>query len=296
VTTTADRPWALDVYCCEGAASRGLFRAGYNVAGIDLFKHVNAKGKRVGYSQDRYPFPSVQMDALEALDRLLAGRSLHFVDPFGSGARLRLTDFALGWGSPPCQHASAGTRALRAQGKSEHPALIEPTRERFEAARELTGADWVIENVKGAALRDPVTLCGSMFGLSAIDADGQRLHLERHRMFEATFPLVPPAECDHTYLWAAGVYGGSRRAKVAKGTPLDVAAPLDRHAARFERHGGYVPRSIDVRRKLLGLDEYAHFPGKPMTSAGMNECIPPEYALWVGMAALANAARQENVA
>lgn len=269
------RPIALDFYCCEGAASRGLERAGFEVFGIDLFKHEDPNtGKRVGYSQDRYPYPSIQMDAIEALDHLLYGGAFPF--------RLNnvewwtgLDDVALLWGSPPCQHASAGTRALRAQGRSKHPALIEPTRERFEA----TGLPWVIENVKGAALRDPVMLCGSMFGLRANDADGEPLYLERHRMFEASFPITAPAECDHTQGWAAGVYGGSRRAKVAKGTPHAISAPLDRRAARYERKGGYVPRSLDVQRQLLGVDDR-------MTAGGMKECVPPVYAQHVGLQAL----------
>lgn len=274
-----DRPIAIDFFCCEGAVSRGLHRAGFDVVGVDLFKHANAKGKRVGYSQDRYPFHSWQGDAIEALDRLLAGEALDFVKAGRVDWRrtVRLSDVTLKWGSPPCQHASAGTRALRAQGKSEHPALIEPTRERFQQM----GGLWVIENVSGAALHDPTLLCGSMFGLRTDDADGEPLYLERHRLFEASFPIEAPGPCDHTLGWAAGVYGGSRRAKVPKGTPHAVSAPLDRHEARYVRHGGYVPRSMDVQRQLLGLDDDL------MTGGGMRECVPPSYAEHVARAALA---------
>ena len=279
--TMSDRPIAIDFYCCEGAASRGLQRAGFDVVGVDLFKHTNDKGKRVGYSQSRYPFPSWQGDAIEALDYLLAGYSLRFVK--GSVVRhVGLADAVLAAGSPPCQHATAGLRAARVKG-DRRPALIEPTRERFERARAEFGVEWVIENVSGAALREPTMLCGSMFDLRTPDADGEMLALERHRLFEASFPIEAPAPCNHDERlgWTAGVYGGSRRAKTPPGASLAYAAAVDRHAARFERHGGYVPRDRDVQRRLLGLPK-----DHGMTLGGMRECIPPAYAQWVGEAAL----------
>lgn len=281
--STFAKPIAVDFYCCEGAVSRGLERAGFDVVGVDLFRHRNAKGKLVGYEQGRYPYPSLQADAIATLDHLLAGNLLIVVDKSGRRYAIHPRDVALWWGSPPCQHASAGTRALRAQGKSEHPALIEPTRDRFVALRAQHGGEWVIENVKGAALHDPVTLCGSMFDLRTPDADGLMLRLERHRLFEATFAIEPPAECVHDEAlgWAAGAYGGSRRAKVPKGTPHAVAAPLDRHAARFVRKGGYVPRSLDVQRRLLGIDDDL------MSAGGLRECVPPAYAELIGHAARA---------
>lgn len=275
-----DRPIALDFYCCEGAASRGLVDAGFDVYGVDLFKHLNAKGKRVGYSQSRYPFPSVQMDALKALNLLLAGFELIFENAVDRQA-IGLRDVTLLWGSPPCQHASAGTRTMRKRGESDHPALIEPTRERFETAREQYDVEWVIENVSGAALREPTMLCGSMFDLRTPDVDGEMLALERHRLFEAPFEIEQSRPCDHSHGWAAGVYGGGRRAKRRDGESLAEVAPRDRRAARFERHGGYVPRDPDVQRRLLGLPA-----DHGMTQGGMRECIPPAYAQHVGEAAL----------
>lgn len=170
---------------------------------------------------------------------------------------------------------------MRAQGDDRHPALIEPTRERFEQLVAQYGGEWVIENVSGAALHDATLLCGSMFDLRTPDSDGVMLRLERHRLFEASFPIDQPRACVHDERegWAAGVYGGSRRAKVAKGTPHAVSAPLDRHEARFVRKGGYVPRSLDVQRRLLGVDDR-------MTGGGMAECVPPAYAEHVGNACL----------
>lgn len=84
------------------------------------------------------------------------------------------------WASPPCQ---AHTLAQRIR-KNTHPDLIEPTRARLRAA----GAPYCIENVPGAPLIDPITLCGAMFGLRTY----------RHRLFEASFPLSAPNHPEHT--------------------------------------------------------------------------------------------------
>jgi hypothetical protein len=57
-------------------------------------------------------------------------------------------------------------------------------------AFELIGKPWVIENVPGAPLRDPVMLCGVMF-------DGLRVY--RHRLFESNQPM----DCVGAALWRA---------------------------------------------------------------------------------------------
>jgi hypothetical protein len=69
-----------------------------------------------------------------------------------------------------------------------HPDLITPTRALLRRA----GKPYVIENVMGAQLIDPVVLNGFMFDLGASTADGTRFHLERQRKFEASFPLTAP--------------------------------------------------------------------------------------------------------
>lgn len=241
---TYARPLLLDLYCCEGGAARGYAAAGFDVHGVDLFRD---------YSRRRYPFPATRADALEHLAGLI-----------DTGL---IKQYAAVHASPPCQHASAGTRALRKQGKSEHPALIEPTRALLEA----TGLPYVIENVRGAALRDPVWLCGCMFGLSALDEDGVRLHMQRLRGFESNVPLVAPRPCDHRdHQHVAGSYGGARK---------QGATPAERRwNAKHLRHGGYVPAK-HVQAALLGVEG--------MTVAGMYQCIPPAYAEHIGRALLA---------
>lgn len=268
------RPRMLEPFCCEGGGSKGYWNAGFDVYGIDLFKHTNSKGKRVGFSRDRYPFPSWQGDAIQALTRLLDGGQLAFQAKEwradfgprgGTTVWLGLADFDAIHASPPCQHASAGTRAARANGTSDHPALIEPTRELLEQ----TGLPWVIENVKGAALRDPIMLCGSHFGLVANDEDGLPLRLERHRLFESNFTIDAPGPCVHDESrWAAGVYGGGRGRK-----PGQTAAE-HRYACRKIRKGGYTPKSKKVQQELLGIDW--------MTKGGMAQSLPPVYTEFIG--------------
>lgn len=234
----------LDLFCCEGGASVGYHRAGFDVYGVDLFED---------YNQARYPFPSYKSDALEYLRR--HGHQYDAVT-----------------GSPPCQHATAGTRSLRAHGTKAYPHLIEPTRDLLVAL----GKPYILENVRGAALHGPVELCGCMFDLGATDEDGTPLRLERPRLFESNVPLEAPRAHHHDPdVWVAGVYGGSRRAKRRPGETLAEVAPRDRHEAKYVRKGGYVPRSARVQADLLGIDW--------MTQKGRQQALPPAYTEHLGL-------------
>ncbi|WP_164775203.1 DNA cytosine methyltransferase [Nocardioides pantholopis] len=238
----------LDWFCCQGGASEGFRRAGWDVYGLDAF---------VEHTQARYPFPSCKADALAAFAALLAGDRLPFTHPrTGQVEWLGLDDFDAHAGSPPCQHASAGTRAMRAQGRSKHPALIEPTRAAFRAF----GTPYVIENVKGAALLDPVLLCWSMFHEAGTVAneDGVPLRMERHRLFESNVPLSAPRSCSHPRdVQVAGSYGAAQRT-------IEGAK---------QRRGGYVP-SKATQQRLLGIDW--------MTERAMHQAIPPAYTEHLG--------------
>lgn len=117
------RPLALDLFCCAGGAAMGLWRAGYQVVGIDIDP------------QPRYPFSFIQADVTA-----LSFRAFDFV-----------------WASPPCQRFS--DLANRNGNAEDWPDLIEPVRSKLIAS----GCLYAIENVEGAPLKPTITLCGTMF-------------------------------------------------------------------------------------------------------------------------------------
>jgi hypothetical protein len=161
---------------------------------------------------------------------------------------------------PSCKGYTAGTRALRAQGR-EYPRQIDEAREALLGLPE--GVLWVMENVGGARafMRDPTVLCGTMFHLRARDTDGEELWLQRHRLFETNFPLKAPRECDHPKdLQCGGVYG---------------AAPTDKWIAKNVRHGGYNPPRR-VQEELMGVPQ-----GK-FTRKALRGAVPPAYTAWIG--------------
>jgi DNA (cytosine-5)-methyltransferase 1 len=138
----------LDLYCGQGGAGAGYARAGFEVVGVDIAP------------QPRYPFLFLQTDALDVL-------------------RVEGAGFDLVHASPPCQ-AHSDTWRIRA---NMHPDLIGLTRDALRA----TGLPYIIENVVGAPLIEPVTLCGAMFGLRTY----------RHRLFESNLPLTVPEHPEH---------------------------------------------------------------------------------------------------
>lgn len=208
---------------------------GYHLAGFDVTGVDNSKARL-----SRYPFRSIRADAIEYV--LEHG---HEYDAIHA--------------SPTCTGYTRGTAAIPDRF-TRYDRLIGATRE----AVLVTGKPYVIENVADARpeLIDPIMLCWSMFNEagSVLDADGTPLRMERHRLFESNVPLVPPGECYHPRdVQVAGSYGGARRDKVE---------------ARVIRKGGYVPRSVDVQRALLGTYW--------MTEKGCQLSIPPVYTEWIG--------------
>jgi DNA (cytosine-5)-methyltransferase 1 len=215
----------LDLFCCEGAGARGYAAAGFDVVGVYL------DGARARH----YPYEFHQGDALAFLTE-------HW------------SEFDAVHASPPCQAYSI----TKHSHNTDHPELVEPTRDALVA----TGLPYVIENVVGAPLLDPVTLCGAAFGLTATDDDGTLLVLKRHRLFETSFALMQP-ECLCAYYKArgyrvGGAYGGGSS---------------DRAHAQFVRRGGYTPAK-HVRRALLGVEGG--------TLHGLSQAIPPAYTRYIG--------------
>jgi DNA (cytosine-5)-methyltransferase 1 len=166
-----------------GAGGAGM---GYHRAGFEVV------GVDIN-SQPNYPFEFHQADALiwplEGFDAIHA--------------------------SPPCQAFSD----LRHRTDGEYPDLVAATRERLL----LTGVPYVIENVEGAPLINPVRLCGSAFGLGA---NGRQLR--RHRLFESNVPIMVPS-CQHRGQ-PVGVYGtggGGQMTRGYKGTPEEYREAME---------------------------------------------------------------------
>jgi len=210
-----NRPILLDMFCCQGGASRGYVDAGFEVCGIDIDP------------QPRYPYPFFQEDAI-------------------SHARKYGRHFDAIHASPPCQ---AHTNAQKIQG-NEHPDLIGPTR---ELLLEL-GKPFVIENVPGAPLFEPIELCGAMFGLETY----------RHRLFETNWQLAAPAHPDH----------------VARTTKM----------GRPPKDGEY----MHVVGNFSGVDRARDVMGMPWANRdGLREAIPPAYTEHIGRQLLAHIKRGE---
>lgn len=191
----------------------GYHRAGCEVVGVDLDGDCAAE----------YPFEFHQGDAIQYL--LTHGH-----------------EFDLIHASPPCQKYTP----LNAYNHKTYPDLIAPTRE----AMVKVGLPYVIENVEAAKpeLRDPVMLCGPMFGLKVY----------RHRLFEASFPLVPPAHPAHGPLCTRNGY---------LPTPARPFMTITggRHSKAWQR----------AAAAAMGTPWIT-------TVKGVCEAIPPAYAQWIG--------------
>jgi DNA (cytosine-5)-methyltransferase 1 len=177
------KPRLLDLFCGAGGAAMGYHRAGFEVVGVDAQR------------QPRFPFEFRQGDALAALERVIA-----------SGAR----EFDAIHASPPCQLYSrkAATWGRPRTHWAEHPDLLGPTRDLLVEA----GLPYIIENVPGAPIRAQIMLCGSMFGL----------RIQKHRLFEANWPLpFPPNDCHHVDLYDpwSGPGRSADKLRAAQGTP-----------------------------------------------------------------------------
>jgi len=201
----------LDLYCKAGGASMGYQKAGFEVVGVDIKK------------QKRYPFEFIQADALE----VLADKNY-------------ISQFDVITASPPCQTHSATKHLRNAQGKSTNKIdLIPQTRKGLIASNKI----YVIENVPGAPLINPVIMCGSSFGLK----------VRRHRHFESNIKLKGLI-CNHKFQGKpVGIYGSMRD---------EIPG------------GGHTAKTIEQAREAMGIDW--------MIWGELVEAIPPAYTEHLG--------------
>jgi DNA (cytosine-5)-methyltransferase 1 len=211
------KPRLLDLFCGAGGAAVGYDRAGFEIIGVDI------------EPQPHYPFEFHQGEVIGLLDWMLEVDSVEF------------SGFDVIHASPPCQADS--TMTARWGRQDEHPRLIAPVRRGLEAL----GVPYVIENVPGAPLISPLTLCGSMFGLR--DAERQ---LRRHRLFESNVWLWPPGPCHHARR-SVGVYGNPGGSSARDGITFG---------------------SVEDWREAMGIDW--------MNREELREAIPPAFTEFIG--------------
>lgn len=222
------KPRILDLFCGAGGAAVGYHRAGFEVVGVDIA------------TQPRYPFNFYRDDAVRLLGRMIRSSGWGVIE---------LDQFDAIHASPPCQRYSTATKRNGTQ--DGHPDLIGPIRDLLE----VTDLPYVIENVVGAPLIDPVLVCGTE---RSCEIDGYRLR--RHRHFELGFPhdAFPGCRCDE-----------------AERPVLDVTGGGPTFAPRQDGGGGRPFKgTADQARAIMGMPW--------ATKAELNEAIPPVYTELVG--------------
>src|ERR1039458_774731 len=212
-------PRLLDLFCCAGGAATGYSKAGFDIVGVDINPQPN------------YPFAFVQTDAMN-------------LDP------KFISTFDAIHASPPCQ--SYSDLAKRNGNADAWPRLIDPVREVLERS----GLPYIIENVEGAHLRNPIVLCGTMF---------KGLRVIRHRLFETNFPILTPKHGSHPK-----VHTFDKR-KAHYGKPDDMVD--------FVQVTGGGNCTIAAARDAMGINW--------MTKNELNEAIPPAYTRFIGKQLLA---------
>jgi DNA (cytosine-5)-methyltransferase 1 len=200
------KPRLLDLFSGAGGSAMGYHRAGFEVVGVDIA------------SQKNYPFEFHQDDALEYL-------------------REHGHEFDAIHASPPCQEYTKAAQQWRTFCK-EYPDMVAQTREALKAADK----PYVIENVPGAPLINPVILNGAMFGLL----------VHRVRLFECSFevPFFLLPQLPRPVKMGRAVVEG------------DVIQPVGHFSG------------ADYARRQMGIDW--------MNKAELAQAIPPAYCEHIG--------------
>lgn len=206
----------LDLFSGAGGAAVGYQRAGFEVVGVDIDPQPN------------YPYEFHQEDALQ------------FLEEHGQG-------FDVIHASPPCQAYSSLTKGThKGAAHRQHPKMVPEVQQ----ALDDLGKPYVIENVPGSPLRNPITLCGEMFGLAVI----------RHRLFESNIDLTAPEHLPHRGR-VCGYSGGRWRSGYYYGV--------------YGNGGGHREGNLDKWSEAMGIDW--------MTRKELTQAIPPAFTEYLGL-------------
>ena len=220
------RPKLLDLFCCAGGAAKGYHDAGFDVVGVDINR------------QPRYPFEFIQADCLT-------------LDP----AFVRSFDAI--HASPPCQKYTA---AAPLQGRA-HLDLIPGTREMLHQS----GRPYIIENVPGAPLINPTTICGLALGCN----------VKRHRLFESNVLLF-----------------GTQCPKGHPGDWLIVFGYSALHRSRGQGTGPKKDRGKSKGKSAAHAETCAAMGIDWMSRTELSQAIPPAYTRFIGRQLLEHLNRQ----
>lgn len=203
----------------------GYHMAGYEVTGVDI------------EPQPDYPFEFIK-------------------DDFTKITRAKARKIGAKWDaiaiSPPCQGYSV-TRHFSGTSKLM---LVPEARQLCE----WTGLPYVIENVVGAPLLDPVQVCGSGLGL----------RVRRHRLFESNAPFLFGVECEHGWQERHKPYQKiERRAWHATGVISVYGKGDGSYLGSRSEHS-----QTELWRVAMGIDW--------MNLPDLAEAIPPAYTLHLG--------------
>ena len=199
----------LDIFCGAGGASTGYALSGFTVTGIDV-----KSGKRYPFTYIKKDFKTLTVEDLQGYDIIHA--------------------------SPPCQTFSITKNLRIAQNKkTDKEDLLQATRQLLLDS----GRPYILENVPGAPLINPIQLCGSAFNLK----------VRRHRLFESNLPLNG-TNCYHK----------------EQGRPIGIYGSLNDKIPG----GGQTAESIEIAREAMGIDY--------MIWTELVEAIPPVYTEFIG--------------
>jgi len=206
----------LDVCSKAGGAGYGYYLAGFDVVSVDR------------EPQPRQPFPFIQAD-------------LRDLDP-----QWIAENFDAVAASPPCWRWSD----LAHRTGLDYEDFIPETRALVQAS----GLPYVIENVEGAPLDNPLTLCGTQF---------PGLRVSRHRLFESNVPLYPP-----------GPHGRH---------PLHFTHDKRKaHYGKLDERTAFVTVTGGGNSSKAAAEDAMGIPAGWMTKDELNQAIPPAYTRFLG--------------